>query len=232
MKDVYDGEPRDAMIDLIALVDRIQAEDMGEFEEIPSVLKPGATLVTQLSMRFKNQTPEILPTSDREVLLQTQATRLSCTEVCGRVVDSTSEFFHPNEYLPEGVTSLEVLVIAKEVPISLDYLWFGRVDVQRPRKGEYILVSGLLRCEPSFSKRFFFCPVSARVEESTRWSGHISPDEDRDLWTSLRLRLTPNLSNPQYRVSNLGIGDKSGRFYKVSMYNPPTDGREYLLADG
>lgn len=220
------------MFDLIAFVDRIQAEDMGEFEEIPKVLKPGVSFITQLSMLSKNQTPEIVPTGDRERLLQTQGPRLSCTEVCGRVVDSTSEYSHPSEFWPKGLTSLEVLVIAEEVPISLDYFWFGRVDVQRPRKGDYILVSGLLRCEPSFSIRSFFSPVSARIEESARWFGHISPDEDRDLWTSLRLRLTPNLSNPQYRVSNLGRGDKSGRFYKVSMYNPPTDGREYLLSDG
>ncbi len=205
-----------------ACVDDIQAGDIGEIYEAVAVLKPDSSLLVHLWMVFRNEMPEIEGVDSRERFLQNQTDRPSYADVCGRVIDAALSFNQPTDTWPEGLTHLETLVIANEIPISLDYFWPGQITPQVPRRDSHVRARGPLLCEPSFSTRAFFSPVSAIIEESVRLKDAKSSGEEGDYWGRVRLRLISELRNHISRVSNLGKGAQgNGKFLKISMYNPP-----------
>ena len=213
-----------------ANIDSVQAGDLGETRETALVLMPDSSLLVQLWMMFRDEMPEVEEADSCERFSQSQTGRPSYADVCGRVLETKLGFRQPSYTWREGLTYLEILVIANEIPISLDYFWHGEITPQIPRRDCYVRARGQLLCEPSFSTRAFFSPVSAVIEESVRFQDEgKSPSEEGDYWGRVRLRLVSELRDPICQVSNLGEGAQgAGKFLKVSKYNPPA----YSLANG
>ena len=213
-----------------ANIDSVQAGDVGETHENATLLMPNASLLVQLWMVFRDEMPEVEVTDERERFSQNQVDRPSHVDLCGRVLEVKLGFSQPTDTWHDGRTHLEILVSANEVPVSLDFFWHGRIMPRVPRRDSHVRAKGLLLCEPSFSTRAFFSPVSAVIEESVRFQDEeMSSSERGDYWGRVRLRLVSELKNPVCRVSNLGEGAQgAGKFLKISKYNPPA----YSLANG
>lgn len=216
------------MRSVTALVDGVQAGDMGEIGPRPIVLTPGTRLVTHLWLRFENEMPNTVDTKCRRFITQKRKSQPEHTEFCGEVVGSACQYRKATEYFPRGLTHLEVLAVAGDIPVSLNFFWPDRIKVTVPRVGVRIRGGGPLMTEPSFSTHSLFSPVCAEIEDVTKYVESYSRNRGGDIWGHMRLRLISELSNPDNYVSNLGPGAKKrGKFVRISEYNPARDWDPY-----
>jgi len=206
---------------LFAYIDEEQAGDLGElydgWNEESSVIKEGMKLGVQLSIYCDNKVPEIsVPaTSDEFEEAFEQPNGMSPKTIfSGRILTSESSYMEPNKFVPTGRTHLQILILAREIPVVIDYSWEGKKNTVIPNGNAYIKGEGDLHCDVAFFGSSCFSPVSSEIIKVK-----VFPEADRPelVWGMVELRLRTEISEFDIFVDNLDIESKS---IAVSEYSP------------